>query len=165
MKNAQLWIKSIKIDKICDIMWWASDCKQSLNILRLGKYLSKSFETLKTETTRHYTKELWKNWLSGPSMDITKWSITQQSLVIINWNFGIRRQNKVTHSSPKFWFLSWYFWSRSSTVKSLKEAWDWQSLIDKQKFAINCQLYIILDFKCIQFYLILTSIYWAIVHW
>ena len=31
-------------------MWWTSDSKQSLNILCLCKYLSKSFETLKAET-------------------------------------------------------------------------------------------------------------------
>ena len=34
--------------------------KQSLNILCLCKYLSKSFETLQAETTRHYAKDLWK---------------------------------------------------------------------------------------------------------
>ena len=45
--NARSWIKSIKIDKICDVMWWTSDSKQSINILCLSKYLSKSFETLK----------------------------------------------------------------------------------------------------------------------
>ena len=57
-KNPRSWIKSIKIDKICDVMWCTSDSKQSLNILCLGKYLSKSFETLKAETTRHYAKDL-----------------------------------------------------------------------------------------------------------
>ena len=31
-KNARSGIKSIKIDKICDVMWWTSDSKQSLNI-------------------------------------------------------------------------------------------------------------------------------------
>ena len=57
-KNARSWIKSINIDKICDAMWWTSDSKQSLNILCLGKYLSKSFETLEAETRRHYAKDL-----------------------------------------------------------------------------------------------------------
>ena len=57
-KNARSGIKSIKIDKICDVIWWTSDSKQSLNILCLGKYLCKSLETLKTETTRHYAKDL-----------------------------------------------------------------------------------------------------------
>ena len=37
-------------------MRWTSDSKQSLNKLCLGKYLSKSFETLNAETTRHYAK-------------------------------------------------------------------------------------------------------------
>ena len=59
-KNARSGTKSIKINKICDIMWWTSDSTQSLIILCLGKYLSKSFETLKTETTRHYAKDLWR---------------------------------------------------------------------------------------------------------
>ena len=63
-KNARSWIKSMKINKICDVMWWTSDSKQFLNILCLGKYLSKSFEPLKAETTRHYAKDLSKNWLS-----------------------------------------------------------------------------------------------------
>ena len=59
-KNVRSWIKSIKIDKICDIMWWKSDSKQSSNTLCLSKYLSKSFGTLKAETIRHYAKHLWK---------------------------------------------------------------------------------------------------------
>ena len=59
-KNARSWIKSIKIDKIFDVMWWTSDSKQSLNILCLGKYLSESFETLKAKTTRHYPEDIWK---------------------------------------------------------------------------------------------------------
>ena len=57
-KNVRSWIKSIKIDKICDIMQWTSDSKQSLIILCLGEYLSKSFETLKVETTRYRAKDL-----------------------------------------------------------------------------------------------------------
>ena len=57
-KNALSLIKSIKIDKICDVMCWTSDSKQSLNILCLGKYLSKSLETSKAETTRQYAKDL-----------------------------------------------------------------------------------------------------------
>ena len=43
----------MEIDKICDVMWWTSDSKQSLIILRLGKYLSESFETLKVKTTNY----------------------------------------------------------------------------------------------------------------
>ena len=35
----------------------ASDSKQSLIILCLGKYLSESFETLKATTTRHYARD------------------------------------------------------------------------------------------------------------
>ena len=52
-KNARSEIKSIKIDKICDVMRWTSDSKQSSNIPCLGKYLCKSLQTLKNETTRH----------------------------------------------------------------------------------------------------------------
>ena len=63
-KNARAWIKSIKIDKICDVMWWPSDSKQSLIIPRLSKYFSESFETLKAKTTRHYAKDIWKKRLS-----------------------------------------------------------------------------------------------------
>ena len=59
-KNARSWIKSIKIDKICDVMSWTFDSKQSLNTICIGKYLSKSFETLKAETTRHYARHLCK---------------------------------------------------------------------------------------------------------
>ena len=39
-------------------MCWASDSKQSLIILWLGKYLSESFETLKVKTARHYAKDI-----------------------------------------------------------------------------------------------------------
>ena len=59
-KNVRSGTKSIKINKICDVMWWTSDSTQSLFILCLGKYWFKSFETLKTETTRHYAKDLWR---------------------------------------------------------------------------------------------------------
>ena len=59
-KNARSWIKSIKIDKICDVMWWTSDSKQSLIVLCLGKCLFKSSETLNGETTKHYAEDLWK---------------------------------------------------------------------------------------------------------
>ena len=58
LKNGRSGTKSIKIDKICDVMRWTSDSKQSLNILCLGKYLCKSLETVKTETTRHHAKDL-----------------------------------------------------------------------------------------------------------
>ena len=52
------WAKSIKIDKICDVMSWRSGSKKSLNLLYHNKLLSKSFETLETETERHYAKDL-----------------------------------------------------------------------------------------------------------
>ena len=39
----------MKIDKIWDVMWWTLESKQSFNILCFGKYLSKSFETSKSE--------------------------------------------------------------------------------------------------------------------
>ena len=51
-KNARSWIKSIKIDKICDVMWWTSDSKQSLIILYLSKYLSKGGFPVMAEITR-----------------------------------------------------------------------------------------------------------------
>ena len=38
-------------------------------------------------------------------MDITKRSITQQSFVRINWNFGTKGQNRVSHSSLKILVL------------------------------------------------------------
>ena len=69
-KNARSGIKSIKIDKICDVMWWTSDSKRSLNILCLGKYLCKSLGTLKTETTRHYAKDLWQKWVAIAMMSV-----------------------------------------------------------------------------------------------
>ena len=69
-KNARSGIKSIKIDKICDVMWWTSDSKQSSNILCLGKYLCKSIETSKIETTRHYGKGLWQKWVAIAIMSV-----------------------------------------------------------------------------------------------
>ena len=50
------------------------------------------------------------------------------------WN---QRQNKASHSSLKI-VGPWnnIFGPRLFNVKSLKEAWEWQSLIDKQNFAI-----------------------------
>ena len=69
-KNARSWIKSIKIDKICDVMWWTSDSKLSLNIVCLSKYLSKSFETLKAETTRHYAKHFWEKLVAIVMMSV-----------------------------------------------------------------------------------------------
>ena len=56
--TAWSWAKSIKIDKLFDVMPWAPVSEQSSNILCLCKYLSKSFETLETETTKHYAKDL-----------------------------------------------------------------------------------------------------------
>ena len=64
MKNAWSWswVESIKIDKISDVIRWTSDSKQSLNILCLGKYLSKPFETLEGKIKKkHFAKDLWKN--------------------------------------------------------------------------------------------------------
>ena len=54
--TAWSWLKSIKIDKICDVISWTSSSKQSLNMLFLGKYFFKSFESLVAETARHYAK-------------------------------------------------------------------------------------------------------------
>ena len=48
--TARSWIKTIKIDKISDVLSWTSGYKQSLIILFLGKC------TLDADTTRHYTK-------------------------------------------------------------------------------------------------------------
>ena len=111
-KNAQSWMKSIKIDKICDVMWWTSDSKQSLNILCLGKYLSKSFETLKAETTRHYAKHLWKKlvvivMMSVPGSFDGYHKMKHNSA--INWNFGTKRQNRVSHSYLKILVLKQIF--------------------------------------------------------
>ena len=50
--------KSIKIDKICDVISWTSSSKQSLNMLFLSKCFFKSFETLVAETAKHYAKDL-----------------------------------------------------------------------------------------------------------
>ena len=44
------WVKSIKIDKICDVISWTFSVKQYLDILFLRKYFFKSFETLVVET-------------------------------------------------------------------------------------------------------------------
>ena len=35
--TARSWVKSIKIDKICDVMLRTTGCKQSLNLLYYGK--------------------------------------------------------------------------------------------------------------------------------
>ena len=59
-KKLQVLVESIKIDKICDIMWWTSDSKQSLSMKYRCKYLFKSFETLQSETKRHFTEDVWK---------------------------------------------------------------------------------------------------------
>ena len=56
--TAQSWVKSLKIDKIDGVMSWTSGSKQSSNLPCHGKYLSKSSETLETESTRHYAKDL-----------------------------------------------------------------------------------------------------------
>ena len=50
-------------------------------------------------------------------------------------NFGIRMQNKVSHSSIKIFLFNLTF-SVPGPVKSLKEPWDRQSLIENQKFAV-----------------------------
>ena len=56
--TARSWVKSIKIDKISDVISWTSSSKQSLNMLFLSKYFFKSFETLVTKTARHYAKDI-----------------------------------------------------------------------------------------------------------
>ena len=56
--TAQSWVKSIKINKICDIVSWTFGSEQSLNMPCHEKYLFKSFETLQTEIARYYVKTL-----------------------------------------------------------------------------------------------------------
>ena len=56
--TARSCVKSIRIDKIRDVISWTSRSKQSLFMLFFGKYFLKSFETLVAETTRHYAKGL-----------------------------------------------------------------------------------------------------------
>ena len=58
--TAWSWVKSIKIDKICDVISWTSSSKQSLNMLFYSKYFFKLFERLAAETARHYAECLWK---------------------------------------------------------------------------------------------------------
>ena len=43
-----------------DLQKWCDGHLILNNILCLWKYLSKSFETLQTETTRYYGKDLWE---------------------------------------------------------------------------------------------------------
>ena len=171
-KNARSQLKSIKIDKICDVMWWTSDSKQSLNILCLAKYLSESFESLTTETTRHYAKDLWKILVVIAMMSVPG---------PFNGYHEMKHNSEITSQNQlEFWNqkakqgFSWQpknfglkiniFNPRPSSVKSLKEAWDRQSLIDNQTFAIaNYTSSWTLNVE--MFYLILKSIYWAIVYW
>ena len=42
-------------------------------------------------------------------MYITKWGITWQSLIRINWNFGTKKQNRFSHSSLKILVLRLIF--------------------------------------------------------
>ena len=53
-------VKINQIHKICDITSWTSSSKPSVNILFLGKYFFKSFETLVAETTRHDAKKIFE---------------------------------------------------------------------------------------------------------
>ena len=50
--GTEVWLKSIKIDKICDIMWWTSGSSGFINVLQLSKYLSESSKTLYIENPR-----------------------------------------------------------------------------------------------------------------
>ena len=110
-KNARSWIKSIKIDKICDVMWWTCDSK-----LCLGKYLSESFETLKAETTRHYAKHLWKKlvvivMMSVPGPFNGYHEMKHNSAIICRnqlefWN---QKADRVSHSSLKILVLKLMF--------------------------------------------------------
>ena len=53
----------------------------------------------------------------------------------INWNFGTKRQNRFSHGSLEILVLGLIFLVPDPIiVKSLKEAWDRQSLTDKQTF-------------------------------
>ena len=56
--TARSQVKSIKIEKICDVISWTAGSKQYLNVLFLSKYFFKSFESLMAETSRHYAKDL-----------------------------------------------------------------------------------------------------------
>ena len=125
-------------------MWWTSDSKQSLITLCLGKYLSESFETLKAETTRHCAKDLWKKLVviammsgSGPFHGYHEmkhnWAITCQNHLEF-WNQ--KPKQGFSWQSKNFGPWANIFGPRPFIVKSLKEAWDQQSLIDKQNFAI-----------------------------
>ena len=45
--------KTVKVDGTCDVMSWTVGSKESMNVLCVVKYLSKSFETLETQSRRH----------------------------------------------------------------------------------------------------------------
>ena len=169
-KNARSWINSFKIDK-CDVMWWTSDPRQSLIILCLGKCLSYSFQSLKMKTTRHYPNDILKNWLSyrwcwtqAPWMDITKWGITQQSVVRINWNFETRRQNRFSHNSLIILVLGLIFLVPALYCR-ISISGLGPTIFNRQAKFCHCQLHIILNFQYTKFYLILTRTCWAIAHW
>ena len=115
-----------------------------LNCTCLDKYFSESFETLKVETTRHYAKDLRKKLVVIAMMSVTgpfnryhemkhNWAITHQNHLEF-WN----QKAKQGFSQQSKTFGPWanMFSPRPLIVKSLKEAWDWQSLINKQNFAI-----------------------------
>ena len=125
-------------------MWWTSDSKQSLIILSLGKYLSKSFEALKAETTRHCAKDLWKTLpviammlvpapFNGYHEMKHNWAITRQ-IHLESWNQ--KAKQGFSWQSKNFGPWANIFGPRPFIVKSLKEVWDRQSLMDKQNFAI-----------------------------
>ena len=70
-----------------------------------------------------------------------------------NQNSGTKRQKRFVHSSQKnVGAQANIFGPRLLIVKSLKEAWDRQSLTEKQ--VCYCKLHIILIFQCTKFYLI-----------
>ena len=97
-------------------------------------------------------------------MDIMKWGITQKSVVRINWNFATRRQNRFSHSSLNVLVLRSYFRSRTIYCRIIKRGLG-PTIFNRQSEFCHCQLHIILDFQGTKLYFVLTSIWWAIVHW
>ena len=110
-----------------------SDSKQSLIVLCLGKYLSKSFETLKVETTRHCAKDLRKKLAVIAMMSVPgpfnrhhemkhNWAITHQNHLEF-WNQ--KAKQGFSQQSKNFGPWANTFGPRPFNVKSLKEAWEW----------------------------------------
>ena len=114
-KNARSWIKSIKINKICDVMWWTSDSKQSFIILCFRKYLSESIETLKVKTIyktlcKRYLKKLVViAMMSVPGPFNGHHEMRHNSAVAHQSQFGTKRQNRFSHSSLKILVLRLIF--------------------------------------------------------